>query len=191
MSGLRRELHPILWWSRAIGGWLVLLVVAAFVAATVAVPRLAGGTAYTVTTGSMRPTLPPGTLIVTRPVDPATLGIGGVITYQAVSGRPSVVTHRIVGVGYAANGEITFRTRGDANGTADANPVRAVQVRGSLWYAVPYVGYVNTWVRGSGRSILVFAASAALLGYAGWMFVSGARDRRRRPRPNESAELAR
>ena len=71
MSAPRREFHPVLWWSRAIGGWLVLLVVAAFVATTVAIPRLAGGTAYTVTSGSMRPNLPPGTLIVTRPADPS------------------------------------------------------------------------------------------------------------------------
>ena len=185
-----RELHPVLWWTRAIGGWLVLLVVAAFVAATVAIPRLAGGTAYTVTSGSMRPTMPPGTLIVTRPADPAALGIGDVITYQAVSGRPAVVTHRIIGLGYAANGEITFRTRGDANDTADAEPVRAVQVRGALWYALPYVGYVNTWITGRTRSVLVYAVSAALFGYAGWMFVSSARDRRRTPRRSEGAGVA-
>jgi signal peptidase len=169
---------------------MVLLVVAAFVAATVAVPRLAGGTAYTVTSGSMRPTLRPGTLIVTRPADPAALGIGDVITYQAVSGRPAVVTHRIIGVGYAASGEITFRTRGDANRTPDAGPVRAVQVRGALWYSVPYVGYVNTWVAGNTRSVVVYAVSAALLGYAGWMFISAARDRRRTPRPSEGAGMA-
>jgi signal peptidase I len=182
MSGRRRAPHPVLAWARAVGGWLVLLVVAAFVAATVAVPRLTGGTAYTVTSGSMRPTLPPGTLIVTRPADPTALGIGDVITYQAVSGQPAVVTHRIIGVGYAAGGETTFRTRGDANDTADARPVRAVQVRGELWYALPWAGYLNTWVNGRHRSVLVYAVSALLLGYAGWMFVSAARDRRPLPR---------
>jgi signal peptidase len=178
----RREPHPVVWWTRAIGGWFVLLVVAAFVVGTVAVPRLAGGAAYTVTSGSMRPTLPPGTLIVTRPADPVVLGIGDVITYQVVSASPAVVTHRIIGVGYAANGEITFRTQGDANDAADARPIRAVQVRGELWYAVPWVGYLNTWVNGRYRSVLVYSASALLLGYAGWMFVSAARDRRRPPR---------
>ena len=189
VSPPRRELRPFLGWTRAIGGWLVLLVVAAFVAATVAIPRLAGGTAYTVTSGSMRPALPPGTLIVTRPADPSALGIGDVITYQAVSDRPAVVTHRIIGVGYAANGEITFRTRGDANDAADAEPVRAVQVRGELWYALPYLGYVNTWVTGRTRSVLVYAVSAVLVGYAGWMFVSTARHRRRTPRRAEGTGM--
>jgi signal peptidase len=181
MSTRRRDRHPILWWTRAIGGWLVLLVVAAFVAATVVVPRLAGAIAYTVTSGSMRPTLPPGTLIVTRPADPAALGIGNVITYQAASGHPAVVTHRIIEAGYAANGEITFRTRGDANGTNDPEPVREGQVRGELWYALPHVGHLNTWVAGRRRTALVYTVSALLLGYAGWMFVSAARDRRRPP----------
>jgi signal peptidase len=190
MSGRRHAPQPALWWARSIGGWLVLLVVAAFVVATVAVPRLTGGTAYTVTSGSMRPTLPPGTLIVTRPADPAALGIGDVITYQLVSGRPAVVTHRIIGVGYAANGEITFRTRGDANDVADDKPVRAVQVRGELWYAVPLVGYLNTWVSGRHRLLLVYVASALLIGYAGWMFVSAVRDRRRPPRRAQRAEVA-
>ena len=106
----------------------MLLVVAAFVTATVAIPRLVGGTAYTVTSGSMRPTLPPGTLIVTRPADPAALGIGDVITYQAVSGRPAVVTHRIIGVGYAANGEITLRAPA-ATPTARPTPNRCARCR--------------------------------------------------------------
>jgi signal peptidase len=183
----RLEPHPVVWWTRAIGGWFVLLVVAAFVAGTVAIPRLVGGTAYTVTSGSMRPSLPPGTLVVTRPADPVALGIGDVITYQLVPGRPAVVTHRIIGLGYAADGEITFRTQGDANGAADARPIRAVQVRGKLWYAVPWVGYLNTWVNGRHRSVLVYSASALLLGYAGWMFVSAARDRRRPPRAAQGA----
>jgi signal peptidase I len=189
MSGRRHAPRPGLWWARSIGGWLVLLVVAAFVAATVAVPRLTGGTAYTVTSGSMRPTLPLGTLIVTRPTDPSTLGIGDVITYQAVSGQPAVVTHRIIGVGYTAGGETTYRTRGDANDTTDVRPVRAVQVRGQLWYAVPWVGYLNTWVNGRYRSVLVYSASGLLVGYAGWMFASAVRDRRQSRRA-QRAEVA-
>jgi signal peptidase len=173
-----RDPHPVLWWARAIGGWLVLLVVVAFVAVTVAVPRLTGGTAYTVTSGSMRPSLEVGTLIVTRPVEPSSLGIGDVITFQAVPGRQAVITHRIIGVGYAANGKTTFQTRGDANGAADEKPVQEAQLRGELWYAVPYVGYLNSWVNGSNRPVLLYAVGALLIGYAGWMFVSAARDRR-------------
>jgi signal peptidase I len=33
-----------------------------------------------------------------------------------------------------------FRTRGDANEDPDPNPVAAADVRGVLWYTVPWVG---------------------------------------------------
>ncbi len=36
----------------------------------VVVPKVGGATAYTVLTGSMRPTMPPGTLVVVKPVKP-------------------------------------------------------------------------------------------------------------------------
>ena len=46
------------------------------------VPRLAGATPYVVLTGSMQPKMPPGTLVVARPVDPMSIAPGDVVTYQ-------------------------------------------------------------------------------------------------------------
>jgi signal peptidase len=94
-----------------------------------------------------------------------------------------VVTHRIIGLGYAADGENHLPHPGRRQRAADARPIRAVQVRGKLWYAVPWVGYLNTWVNGRHRSVLVYSASALLLGYAGWMFVSAAATAARRRGP--------
>ena len=45
----------------------------AVLALTIVIPRLTGSTPYTVLTGSMVPTYPPGTLIVVKPEDPAAL----------------------------------------------------------------------------------------------------------------------
>lgn len=177
------------WWLRAIGGWCVVLLAVGLVTAAVALPRLAGGTAYTVLTGSMRPSLPPGTLVVTRPVAPETLAIGDVITYQVRSDQPAVVTHRVIALGYAASGEVTVRTRGDANGADDPEQVRAVQIRGRYWYAVPYLGYLNGWVSGSTRVVVLVAAVAGLLLYAMAMFASAARGRRDRSVPPPPVEV--
>lgn len=152
-------------------------VSAGVVAATVLVPRLGGGTPYTVLTGSMRPSLPPGTLVVVRPAAPEEIGIGSVITYQLRSGEPAVVTHRVVGVG--SNGkEMVYRTQGDANSAADPVPVREVQVRGRLWYAVPHLGRANEAMSGNRRELVTYGAVAALLGYAAIMFAGALRDRR-------------
>lgn len=168
-----------LWWAGQIGSWLVLLAVLAVVAAMIVVPRLGGATAYTVLTGSMAPGMPPGSLAVVRPVDPATLRTGDVITYQLKSGEPAVVTHRVVGVGTTSDGELRLTTRGDANGANDP-PVHPGQVRGSLWYQVPWLGFINSALTGAQRQWLTTAAVAGLLGYSAFMAAGAWRERRER-----------
>ena len=87
-----------------------ILLVAAFVlGAAVLVPRLAGATPYTVLTGSMSPAYPPGTMIVTRPH--GSVGLGSVITFQLVSGKPEVVTHRVVAIARHPDGRMRSRPR--------------------------------------------------------------------------------
>ena len=168
--------------------YLVILVVVGLLAAAVVVPRLGGAVPYTVLTSSMKPTYPPGTLIIVRKVPAESLGIGDAITYQLESQKPAVVTHRIVGVGYSASGERTFKTKGDNNRSADDQSVRAVQVRGAVWYAIPLLGHANTWIAGS-RELIVNIAVVLLLVYAAWMFLAhfGKRSTSARPAPSGNA----
>ena len=77
-----------------------------------------GYRAVYMTTGSMRPAIAPGDLVILRPVDPASIRVGDVITFQAPIGSHELVTHRAVAVTSSAQG-ITFRTKGDANQVAD------------------------------------------------------------------------
>lgn len=146
----------------------------------VVVPLVLGATPYTVLTGSMRPTYAPGTMVVVRPVDAERIGPGDVVTYQLESGRPEVVTHRVVAVGVAADGERRLTTQGDANGGPDPEPVRPVQVRGTVVYAVPLLGWVSTAVSGDARRTVAVLAAVALLGWGAWQVVAGLRERSRR-----------
>jgi signal peptidase I len=159
--------------------WLVLLAAAAALAAAVAVPRLTGATPYSVTTGSMRPDYPAGTLVVVKPLPIDEVRSGDVITYQIESGEAPVVTHRVVEVGATLDGEVRLVTQGDANAIPDAEPVRSVQVKGRLWYSVPYLGYVNNVVGGDERRVGIFVVVGVLLGYAAFMFAGALADRRR------------
>jgi signal peptidase len=168
-----------LWWLRRVVAWTVILGLAGAIAVAVVVPRIGGATPYAILTGSMRPTMPPGTLVVVRPVEPEHIGIGSVITYQLASGDPAVVTHRVVAVGINARGERVFTTQGDANNVADAKVVRPVQVRGEVWYAVPKLGFANRYLSGDQREVTTLAVAGALMAYAVWALVSGLRDRRR------------
>lgn len=139
----------------------------------VAVPALAGATPFTVLTGSMEPHLPPGTLIVVKPVDTDEITMGDVITYQLESGKPAVVTHRVSAVAVGDDNERSFTTIGDNNTEPDAKAVQEVQVVGKLWYSVPLLGYVNNAV-GQHRPWLVPIVVTALFSYAGVLVISAA-----------------
>lgn len=171
---LRRALR----WLVLVPIWTVLLGAAALLVVGVAVPRIAGATPYDILTSSMEPRLPPGTLVVSRPVDAQDIGIGDVITYQLHSGEPEVVTHRVVAVSFTTGGEYVFTTRGDANALPDEAPVRAVQVRGRTWYAIPYVGRATTLLGAHDRQLLSWGIGGGLLVYAAWTLLDAALGRR-------------
>jgi signal peptidase len=160
--------------------WVVILGAAAVVLAAVLIPRLAGATPYTILTSSMSPAYPPGTLVVVTPAAVEDLHVGDVITVQLESGEETVVTHRISGISYALDGDVEFETKGDANPTPDRELRMPVQIRGELWYALPFLGYLATALTGAERQWIVTVIEIGLLGYAAWMFVGAWRSRRRR-----------
>lgn len=169
--------------------WVVVLVATALLLAAVLVPRVAGATPYTVLTGSMKPDLPPGTLVVARPVAPDEIGIGSVVTYQVSSGQPVVVTHRVVSQGIGQDGQPVFLTQGDANDAPDETWVQVAQVRGEVWYAVPYLGYLSELFSQSQRELGVSLVAGTLLLYAIREFLGAARERRPGPRHRGAAHV--
>ncbi|MFE6234929.1 signal peptidase I [Cellulosimicrobium sp. NPDC057862] len=145
-------------WSVVVG--TVMAVLLALVAAVVVLPALLGAAPLTVLTGSMEPALSPGDVVVVRPVDPADVHVGDVVTFQPVSDDPSLVTHRVVGVTQGAEGVAGLTTRGDANDAAD-DPIVPDQVQGRVAYSVPLVGHLTnaSW----GPTVLRAGAVALLL----------------------------
>ena len=160
------------------GGLLALVV--ALAAVTVVVPSVTGAVPLTVLTSSMEPTLPPGTLVVVRPTAAADVRLGDVMTYQIESGKPEVVTHRVIAIEASSDGSRTFTTQGDNNPQADPNPVVAGQVKGTVWYSVPLIGYLAVGLGDGRKSWLVSGLAVLLLGYASFLVVSGIVDARRK-----------
>ena len=149
------------------------LGVLAVLAACLVVPRAAGATPYTVLTGSMSPSIEAGAVVIVKPEPFEQVGVGDVITYQVRSDDPATVTHRVEGVTWSAAYGRQLITRGDANGAADPDPVRAVQVRGVVWYQVPWVGRAARYGDPAVRAGLVTAAGWALLAYAALSLLLG------------------
>ena len=79
---------------------------------------------------------------------------------------------------YGAEG-VSYITRGDNNGADDPAPITEAQVKGQVWYVVPYVGYVSVWMAGGLMGRLVHLAAIALLLYGGWFLVAGLLEKRR------------
>jgi signal peptidase len=159
-------------------GALSLVVLVAALA--VVVPRITGAQTFTVLTRSMEPTYPPGTLVVVRHVEPQDVRVGDVITFQVRSGNATVVTHRVTGATLSSDGEYSFITTGDNNATADEDAVQAEQIRGTVWYAIPWLGHL-TGLRGSGGlATLVPIAGLALILSGGYLVNAWGIERARR-----------
>ena len=94
---------------------------------------------------SMEPNLGLGDIVLTRPVDSATLRAGDVIRFR--SGDISIV-HRIVAVKATPAG-LLFQTQGDNNNFADP-PVPAADIEGKVMLRLPKLGLLpialRTWL---------------------------------------------
>lgn len=164
-------------WARRVTGWVIggvsTLLVAAIVALAIVmtvVPAVAGGHTLTVLSGSMEPRLPVGSVVVDKPVSATSLAKGDIVTYRSTgsSGKSALITHRIVAVKHGKNGPV-FTTKGDANNTADQDSVQASQIRGKLWYDVPYIGTTRNFL--TSRAGLITIGGGVGLIVAVWFVI--------------------
>ncbi|HEX8119847.1 MAG TPA: signal peptidase I [Solirubrobacteraceae bacterium] len=116
----------------------------AFAAGMIALPLL-GYERYVITGGSMGDTIARGSIVWDEAVPVDELRVGDVITYTPPrgAGPAGMVTHRIVSIGRERDGRRVYRTKGDANASAD--PWRfhldgATQAR--VAFHLPHAGYV-------------------------------------------------
>ena len=164
------------------GATTALVVVACLLAIALAiVPRLMGGSALTVLTGSMEPTYSPGDMVAVKAANAGEIQVGDVVTFQPNSGDPLLITHRVISKQLGGTPEGTlFVTQGDANDAAD-EPIVGDQIKGVVMYHVPYIGHAAMAI-GEHRQFVVVAAATALIAYGAFMFIrpssAGKRGRR-------------
>jgi signal peptidase len=145
--------------------------------------------ALTVLTGSMTPEIPVGSVVIDRPVNPGTLEVGDIATYQKAPGVDEYITHRVVAV-HPETTPVTITFKGDANRGADIDPVPATAIRGQVWFHVPYLGTIRDGLQSHGTRGLALAVVLLLLGgYSIVQIVGGLRDRRR-TRTSSGADAA-
>ena len=122
---------------RAAGIALMILVISACL--SLIVPRAAGYEGYVVISGSMEPTIPVGSVIYSKKTDPSLLQTGDVIVFINEARGTTPITHRVL-ANDPSTGTIT--TKGDANESADIDPVTYDNVIGKVAAHVPKIGFV-------------------------------------------------
>jgi len=164
---------------------LAALAVCVLLALVMLAPALAGFDRYVIVSGSMTGTYDEGSIVYAKTVPVGDLREGDVITYAPPAGMSptELVTHRITHVGRGADGERTFRTRGDANPSVDPWTFRLTEARQArVAFGVPYAGYLVAAIAVREVRMVVIGIPAALVALfvLGGMVADARRDARQR-----------
>ena len=100
---------------------------------------------YVVSSGSMRPVLEVGDLIVVK--NGPTFGevrAGDIIVFRSPTSLDRIIVHRILRIVDSTGGERQFITKGDNNGSPDGWMVGVKEYVGKVVVAVPKIGLVSS-----------------------------------------------
>jgi signal peptidase I len=116
-----------------------------------------------VLSGSMRPGLQPGDIVVTQRVPVGDLHVRDVIVFHPPNESQQQTVHRIVNL-HVRNGTTHITTRGDAN---SINDPEVTALRGVTAYrvvrVVPLVGYPAVWLSDGHHGLLAIGLGVLLL----------------------------
>lgn len=139
-----------------------VLLVAVLLAVGLLVLKLTGWQALTVLTGSMRPAIAPGQVVLVSPESASAMRPGQIVTYHR-PGLAGTVTHRVRSVRPAPQGRLRVTTRGDANRGAETWLIPASGTVGRHRATLPPLGgAIGLLVAGHGRPY--FVGGVSLLG---------------------------
>ena len=119
----------------------VLIGFLAGMALTVVAPAAIGWRTLSVMSGSMSPAIETGDAVLTRPVAPASLRAGDVVTFRDPEGTDRLITHRVRWV-RSFDGKVEVTTKGDANDTTERWQVAADGRVGRVVVRLPKAGYL-------------------------------------------------
>ena len=150
--------------------WLIFafLILIALIVTSSALNISGGYKLLVVQSGSMRPSIPVGSLVFTKPE--RTYQINDVITFYEQGEEKNMVTHRISGIEPLEDGEL-FITKGDANDATDNKKVDKGAVVGKVIWALPGVGYAVSFAKTTPGLILLIIIPATLIVYSEAMVI--------------------
>jgi signal peptidase I len=147
-----------------IGYFLMALFAVFAVSMLVLSLPMSGWRALSVQTGSMRPTINPGALVLVHRVPADSLHIGDVITYSSRVVPGETITHRIVAFKQLGSTREII-VKGDANKVADP-PLTSAQVVGKVVKHVPFAGkIIDALHKPLGILLLIYVPALLIVAY--------------------------
>lgn len=117
---------------------------------------------FTVQSGSMEPTIHTGSLIFVRPV--ADYKTGDIITKRTTDPKVTV-THRIAEINQGENGNVSYKTKGDANNAEDMETTLKKDIVGKALFSLSYLGYPVSYAKTVQGLILLIVIPAVIIIY--------------------------
>lgn len=120
----------------------VLILILFTVLLLISYRRVRGWGAEVVISGSMRPAILPGSVVIHKELPPNHYQVGDVITFYPPYRERQLVTHRIVALYENSSGILVAKTKGDANTNGDPWLISVGSIRGKQVIALPWLGYL-------------------------------------------------
>lgn len=129
-------------------------------------PKILGKEILTVLSGSMEPGIQTGAVIAVNPIQAGQQGsfeTGDVITFRALDGSNTLITHRIVSV-QGSGDNLEYITKGDNNEGQDLQPIPSENVVASYTgFTLPFLGYFLNWVKSTAGIVVVMVIPGIFL----------------------------
>lgn len=117
-----------------------------------------------VKSGSMASAIPLGSIVVIKPAN--NYEVGDAITFPTVNAKKGndFTTHRIESI-ENKDDSIFYKTKGDANQSADSDRINKEDVIGKVYIVIPWVGYLLGYIKTLPGLVLIIVIPSTIIIY--------------------------
>ncbi len=126
----------------------------------IAVVTICGVKGYSVASNSMQPEFSKGDVVFVKATPFEKLEKGDIVTVEFKVKDGTTYTHRIVSIDYDKK---EIKTAGDKTGLVDTESATADQIKGKVWFSVPFLGYLSLWLTNSNYVAVIAIAVLAVM----------------------------
>lgn len=102
-----------------------------------------------ITTGSMKPIIKPGDMVLVRRLKIADIKVGDIVQYKKDN---MYIFHRVIEV-VEDKDEIKYKTKGDNNTIADSDLISIDMIKGKVIKAIPKIGWLTLIIKDSRNNV--------------------------------------